>query len=84
LIAKLKLYAVSTEVGINACETYWYSSLALEAMDINELAKTVMKRVLAGVSHSAMKEKTPATATYMIMKWLMTRNKPINNLPIQL
>lgn len=53
-------------------------------MDMKELAKTVMKRVLAGVSHSAVGEKTPSTATYMIMKWLMTRNRPINNLPIQL
>ena len=53
-------------------------------MDINELAKTVMKRVLAGVSHSVVEGKTPSTATYMIMKWLMTRNRPISNLPIQL
>jgi hypothetical protein len=31
-------------------ETYWYSSLALETMDMNELVRTVMSIVLAVVS----------------------------------
>jgi hypothetical protein len=31
-------------------ETYWYSSLALEVMDMNELVRTLMSIVLKNVS----------------------------------
>jgi hypothetical protein len=48
LMAKVNLNVVSNGVTMVLCETYWYSWLALEAMDMNELVKTVTSSVLGG------------------------------------
>jgi hypothetical protein len=43
-------------------ETYWYSSLALEVMDMNELVRTLMSIVLKNVS-AKLQEKSQVPLT---------------------
>lgn len=52
-------------------------------MDMNELVKTVTSIVLESVS-AVLKKEVPRSAAYRMIKWLMTRNKPMRALPIQL
>lgn len=65
---------------------YWYSSFALEATDMNELANTVTSIVLPWKSACFAGEtlRSICLPTYITINWQMIRNKPKRALPAQL